>query len=137
MEASSSRQAGTGVPGAGWVAFAATLFLVLGVFNVIDGIVALAEDENFVADELFFGDLAFWGVVMLIIGLTQLVTGWLLFAGNPAGVVLGVLLASLNLVAQLFFLPAFPIWSIIIMVVDVMVIYGLTVYGDAFARDTA
>jgi hypothetical protein len=119
--------------GAGWVVFAATLFMILGVFNVIDGIVALAEDDNFVADELFFGDLAFWGVVMLIIGLLQLLTAYLLYVGNAMGAVLGIFLASLSLIAQLFFLPAFPIWSIIIMVVDLLVIYGLTVYGDAFA----
>lgn len=120
-------------PGAGWVVFAATLFMILGVFNVIDGIVALAEDDNFVADELFFGDLAFWGVVMLLIGLLQLLTAYLLYVGNAMGAVLGIFLASLSLIAQLFFLPAFPIWSIIIMVVDLLVIYGLTVYGDAFA----
>jgi hypothetical protein len=119
--------------GAGWVVFAATLFMILGVFNVIDGIVALAEDDNFVADELFFGDLAFWGVVMLIIGLLQLLTAYLLYVGNAMGAVLGIFLASLSLIAQLFFLPAYPIWSIIIMVVDLLVIYGLTVYGDAFA----
>jgi hypothetical protein len=47
--------------------------------------------------------------------------------------VLGIFLASLSLIAQLFFLPAYPNWSIIIMTIDVLVIYGLTVYGDAFA----
>jgi hypothetical protein len=119
--------------GAGWVVFAATLFMILGVFNIIDGIVALAKDDNFVADELFFGDLAFWGVVMLLIGILQLLTAYLLYVGNAMGVVIGIFLASLSLIAQLFFLPAYPIWSIIIMVVDVLVIYGLTVYGDAFA----
>ena len=119
--------------GAGWVVFAATLFMILGVFNIIDGIVALVEDDNFIADELFFGDLAFWGVVMLIIGLLQLLTAYLLYVGNAMGAVLGIFLASLSLIAQLFFLPAYPIWSIIIMVVDLLVIYGLTVYGDAFA----
>jgi hypothetical protein len=119
--------------GAGWVVFAATLFMILGVFNVIDGIVALVEDDNFVADELFFGDLAFWGVVMLLLGLLQLLTAYLLYVGNPAGAVLGIFLASLSLIAQLFFLPAYPIWSIIIMTIDLLVIYGLTVYGDAFA----
>jgi hypothetical protein len=119
--------------GAGWVVFAATLFMILGVFNVIDGIVALAEDDNFVADELFFGSLAFWGVVMLLIGLLQLFTAYLLYVGNALGAVLGIFLASLSLIAQLFFLPAYPVWSIIIMTIDLLVIYGLTVYGDAFA----
>jgi hypothetical protein len=122
------------VPGAGWVGFAAVLFLVLGTFNVIDGIVALAGDDNFVGDNLFFGGLTFWGLVMLIIGGVQLYTSYALFGGLPSGVPLGIFMAGLNLVAQLFFLPAFPIWSILIMVVDVMVIYGLTVYGEHFRQ---
>jgi hypothetical protein len=117
--------------GTGWVAFAATLFLVLGIFNVIDGIAALAKDDHFVGD-LFVGNLTFWGIVMLLIGAVQILTAWLLYGGNPTGVVLGVFLASFNLVAQLFLLPAYPIWSIIIMVIDGLVIYGLTVYGEEF-----
>jgi hypothetical protein len=108
------------------------MFFVLGAFNVIDGLVALAEDENFVADELFFGDLTLWGIVMIGIGLLQLYTAYALFADHPSGVTWGIVLASFNLIAQLFFLPAYPIWSILIMVVDVLVIYGLTVYGHHF-----
>jgi hypothetical protein len=47
---------------------------------------------------------------------------------------LGIFLLSLNLIAQLLFLPAYPVWSIIVMVIDGMAIYGLTVYGDSFAQ---
>ena len=65
--------AGTAKKGAGYIAFAGTLFLVLGVFNIIDGIVALAEDDNFAENELFFGSLALWGVIHLVIGTLQLV----------------------------------------------------------------
>ena len=120
------------LPGEGWVAFASVLFFVLGVFNIIDGIVALAEDDNFRADELFFGDLTLWGIVMLAIGAVQIYTSIALYQDKPSGVVLGVTLASVNLVAQFFFLPAYPVWSILIMVVDVMIIYGLTVYAGHF-----
>jgi hypothetical protein len=125
MEAGTTRAR----PGSGWVMFAAVLFLILGVFNIIDGIVALAGDDHFV-DELFFGSLDFWGVVMLLIGLVQLYASSQLFAGR--GVMLGIFLLCLNLVAQLLFLPAYPVWSIIIMVIDVMAIYGLTVYAESF-----
>jgi hypothetical protein len=120
------------IPGAGWAGFACVMFFVLGAFNVIDGLVALGEDDNFRADELFFGDLTLWGIVMIAIGLLQLYTAYALFDDRPSGVTLGIFLASLNLIAQLFFLPAYPIWSILIMVVDVLVIYGLTVYGHHF-----
>lgn len=123
---------GTAKKGAGYIAFAGTLFLVLGTFNIIDGIVALAEDDNFAANELFFGDLALWGVILLVIGTLQLIAGGRLFQGR--GQLLAIALLTLNLVAQFFFLPAFPIWSVIIMVVDLILIYGLTMYGENFER---
>jgi hypothetical protein len=118
--------------GEGWIAFAGVLFLILGTFNVIDGVVALAKDEHFADEELFFGSLSFWGVVLLIIGAIQILTSYLIFGRQTIGQILGIFMASFNLVAQMFFLPAFPIWSIIIMVVDALVIYGLTVYGSEF-----
>jgi hypothetical protein len=116
-------------PGEGWISFVGVLFLVVGAFNIIAGIVALVEDDHFVTDELFFGDLSLWGVVMLAIGALQLLTAWLVLARSAAGVFLGVFLASVNLINHLFFIGVYPVWSVIIMVVDVMVIYGLTVYG--------
>ena len=117
------------VAGAGWVTFAATLFIILGSFNLIDGIVAIAKDDHFFADELFFGDLTLWGLILIAFGALQLYTGWALFSGSESGVFFGLVFASLNLIAQLFFLPAYPVWSVLIMVMDVLVIYGLTVHG--------
>jgi hypothetical protein len=111
--------------------FAAVLFLVLGVFNVIDGIVALAKDSHFV-DNLFVGNLTFWGIVMLLIGFVQLYASMQLFSGR--GQALGIFLLGLNLIAQLLFLPAYPVWSIIVMVIDMMAIYGLTVYAEHFEQ---
>src|SRR5689334_8991119 len=102
MEASSPPK------GSGWVAFAGTLFLLLGVFNLIDGVIALAEDDHFISDELFFGDLSTWGVIFLVIGGLQLIAGIRIFSGK--GQILGVFLASLNFVAQLFFIGAYPVW---------------------------
>ena len=128
MEAKSS----TRVPGAGWVMFAATLFLILGIFNVIDGIVAISKDGHFAADSLFVGDLTLWGVILMAIGLLQLLASFQLYNGR--GQLLGISLLMLNLVAQLFFLPAYPFWSVIVMVIDGMAIYGLTVYGEHFTQ---
>ena len=48
------------------------------------------------------------------------------------GSVLGVFLAGLSLFAQLFMLPAFPAWALLIMAIDVILIYALTVHGYAF-----
>jgi hypothetical protein len=120
------------LPGEGWVAFASVLFFIVGVFNIIDGFVALVGDDHFSENDLFFGDLTLWGVILLAIGAVQLYTSVALYQDKTSGLVLGVALASLNLVAQLFFVSAFPIWSILIMAIDVLIIYGLTVYAGHF-----
>lgn len=122
---------GSSDSGQNWAAFAAILFLILGVFNVINGIVAFANDDYFAADELLFGDLSMWGTIYLVVGAIQLITSWLIFRGSMIGAILGITLASLNAVLALLTIGAYPIWSVIILVLDGVVIYALTVYGDA------
>jgi hypothetical protein len=128
MEAEASRIARA----QGWATFAGVLFLLLGTFNIIDGIVALIDDDYFVADELLFGDLSMWGVIFLIIGGLQLLTAALIFGGSAFGAFLGITLAGLNAIGHLLAIEAYPLWSIIVIAIDGLVIYGLTVYGDAF-----
>ena len=120
-----------GSKGQGWAAFAATMVLVVGVFNVIYGLAAIIDDDYFVADELLFGNLSLWGWVHLIIGVLQVITATLIYAGNDFGAVLGIMFAGFNAIAALLAIGAYPVWSVIILVVDGLIIYALTVYGDA------
>ena len=114
-----------------WTTFAAVMFLVVGLFNVIDGIAAISKDRHFRADELIVGNLKLWGIVFLIVGAAQLLTTFLIYRRSGAGQVLGVFLAVTSMVATLFFVGAYPVWSIIILVIDGVVIYALTVYGES------
>jgi hypothetical protein len=114
-----------------WATFAAVMFLVVGIFNVIDGVAAISKDRHFRADELLVGNLTLWGVILLIVGAAQLLTTFLIYRRSGAGQVLGVFLAVMNMVVALFFLGAYPVWSIIILVLDGVVIYALTVYGES------
>jgi hypothetical protein len=120
-----------GSKGQGWAAFAATMVLVVGVFNVIYGLAAIIEDDYFVADELLFGNLSLWGWIHLIIGVLQVITATLIYAGNDFGAVLGIMFAGFNAIAALLAIGAYPVWSVIILVVDGLIIYALTVYCDA------
>jgi len=120
------------IRGEGWVGFAVVMFFVLGSFNVIDGLAAATEADSFVEADLLIGSLVVWGIVTIILGVAQLYASWALFDERPAGIPLGIALAALNLIGHLFLLPAYPIWSVLIMVLDVMVIYGLTVFGHHF-----
>jgi len=117
--------------GANWLAFVTSLFFVLGSFNVIDGIAALLSDDYFHVDELLFGDLSLWGAIDVIIGIAQIGTGILIWRGNYLGALFGISLAALNAVVALLSVGAYPVWSVIILILDGVVIYALTVYGTA------
>ncbi|HET6831896.1 MAG TPA: hypothetical protein VFH44_11165 [Solirubrobacterales bacterium] len=118
--------------GEGWVSFIGVLFALLGAFNAIDGIVALAGDAKFREENLFFGDLTFWGLTLLALGALQLVTATLILRRNANGQGLGIILCSFNLVWQLFFVAVFPIWSLLIIAADVLIIYGLCIHDRHF-----
>lgn len=121
-----------GLPGEGWALFAGVWFLVIGVFNVIQGIAGIAEDDLFTDDNLFFASLVFWGWIILIIGALQVLTSVLIFNRSVMGQMLGIALAVLGVFAHLFWIAAFPFWSVIAIVISALVIYGLTVHGDQF-----
>ena len=116
--------------GAGWLLFAGIMIMLAGVLNTIGGISAISDANFYVGDAHYqFGDLHVWGVVLLIIGLVQLFAAWSIWSGGAYGRWVGVISATLNAAAQLFFLPAYPFWSLAIFTLDILIIYGLVVYG--------
>ena len=117
----------------GWAVFAGVLFLLAGIFHVMWGIAAIAEDDNFVADELLFGDLALWGTFYLVVGALQLLAAWLIATSRRSGQILGLILAGLSAINAMFTFAAYPLWSATILVLDLLVIYGLAVHGDDYA----
>jgi hypothetical protein len=129
MEASGVRK------GTGWAGFAGTMILVVGTFNIIWGFVALVQDTYFASDELLMWSLNAWGGIHIVIGCVQLLIALMIFSGSGAGAVLGIVFAFFSAVGALMSIGAYPIWSIIIIVIDGLVIYALTVYGDAFKTD--
>jgi hypothetical protein len=121
-------------PGTGWAGFAAVMIFLVGVFNVIDGIAALANDDYYAVSQLLFGDLTVWGVIWLITGALQIIAALLIFNGSNVGAIMGIVFAMLNATAQILAIGAYPVWSVIILVLDGLIIYALTVYGDALRR---
>lgn len=116
----------------GWVYFAGALMLVSGVFQGIMGLTALLNDKVFLVtpDKLAVLDYTQWGWVHLALGVILLTAGMSVINGGTWGRVVGVLLASLSLVANFMFLPAYPLWSIVVLVINVLVMYALLVHGD-------
>ena len=130
MEASGAPRTGRG-----WAGFAGMMILVVGTFNVIWGLVALVQDPYFASDQLLMWSLKSWGAIHIAVGCLQLLTALLIFSGSGAGPVLGLVLAFFSAVGALVSIGAYPIWSIVIIAIDGLIIYALTVYGDAFMTD--
>jgi len=120
----------------GWITFAGIMLILVSIINTIDGIAAISTSSFYVADARYIvSDLNTWGWVMLGLGVLQMVVAMGVFAGNQVARWAGVVIASLNLVAQLMFIPAYPFWSLSIVAIDVLVIYGLSAYGGRPAVD--
>ncbi len=116
----------------GWVFFAGFVMILLGIFQAIYGLVAIFNSNWFAVtgQGLLFVDLTAWGWVHLLVGIVVFLAGFGVLYGGLWGRLLGVLLAVASLFTALFSVNLHPIWSVIIMVVDVLVIYALTVHGD-------
>ena len=128
--------ADTGGNGRGLVIFAAVLLGVVGFFNLLDGIAAIANSRVFVGNALYVtGDLNSWGWVMTILGGLQLLTAAGVAAGSQGARWLGVLFVGLNAVGQMFFIPAYPFWSLMIILIDVVALYALCAFGGGRGRE--
>ena len=117
--------------GFGWLTFAGVLLLVVGTVNFIEGVAAIGNAHFFVANTHYvFADLKTWGWVVLCIGVIELLVGLGVFVKNQLARWAGVFILSLNAIAQLLMMPAYPFWSLAIFAVDIIAIYGLIAHGN-------
>jgi len=124
--------------GLGMVFFAAILLLVVGFFNMIYGIAAIANSHVFVANAHYVvGNLRVWGWVTLIIAVLQLAAAGGILAGNQLARWFAVALLALNAIDMMFFVAAYPFWALTIIAVDVVALYGLCAYGSRSNLDLA
>jgi hypothetical protein len=120
----------TTLTGIGWVDFAAIMLGLAGIWNVLSGILAIGDSRVYVGGETFvFSDLNTWGWIILILGVLQLLAAYAIVNGSEWARWFGIAVAGLNAIGQLYFVPAFPLWSMAIFAVDILIIYGLAVYG--------
>jgi hypothetical protein len=116
----------------GLVTFAGIVLILAGSFNILDGVVALAEDDRFNGDRLLFGDLSAWGFWWIFIGLLQLFAGQQVMKLKDVGMMMGIAFAGLNAFTQLMFIDVYPVWSLVIIALDLVIIYALATSADQF-----
>ncbi len=120
------------------VIFAAILLLMVGFFNMIYGIAAIANSHVFVANAHYvIGNLRAWGWITLIISVLQLAAAAGILAGNQLARWFAVAVLALNAIDMMFFVPAYPFWALMIIAVDVVALYGLCAYGSRAHLDLA
>ena len=107
--------------GAGWLSFAGIMLVMVGFFNVIDGIAAIGNSD-YVVNQLLFANLDAWGVL-------QIFAGFAILGGAVWAAAVGIIAAFFNAIAQLSWAQTNPVWAVSAIVIDVLIIYGLVVYG--------
>ncbi|MEU2063194.1 hypothetical protein [Streptomyces sp. NPDC013455] len=123
--------------GSGWVTgaltFAGVLMLCGGILAVFQGIAAIARDSVYfrIGDYVYAMNLTGWGVIHLVLGVLVLGTGIGLLMDMAWARFAGLFLVSLSLIAQFLFLPYSPVWSVIMMAIDIFVIWALASRQEA------
>jgi hypothetical protein len=112
----------------GWTVFAGMILIMLGFLNFFWGLAGILEDENLLVggDGVLFLDLTAWGWASLIIGAIQVLVGLGLFVTAEWARWAAVVFAALGAIGQIGIVTAFPIWSLIVILLSVLVIYNLT-----------
>lgn len=125
------------VEGAGWLVFAGIMVLIAGMLNCIWGIAAIDGSTFFVEDSKFIiEDLNTMGWIVLGIGVLQLIAALSIWAGGEFGRWIGIVGASLGALGALLSIPGFPLWSVCVFSLNVLVVYGLTAYGGRQSQTT-
>ncbi|HXV95813.1 MAG TPA: hypothetical protein VD695_04640 [Gaiellaceae bacterium] len=116
----------------GWIAFAGAYLLVAGVMNGIWGLAAVTDREVLRESELAWSNLTTWGWLSLVAAATQLSAGALVLAHRVVGRALAGVIAFAGLFVNFLSVGAYPVWSILAVVANGLVLWAVTVYGDAF-----
>jgi hypothetical protein len=117
---------GSAVEGSSYSNFAGIFLFVVGLFNILDGVIMLWRKEYFADASLVFSNLQTWGWAMLVIGVVQVLAGWLVLSRSSVGRWVGIIIVIVSMMVSFVAIGAYPLWTLIILVVDAMVLWGLT-----------
>jgi hypothetical protein len=110
----------------GWWVFAGVLLLIAGILNIIWGIAAIGDSKFFTADATYIvSGLHTWGWITLIIGVLELIAAFSLWSGGEFGRLFGIFIGSLNAIAALLSIGAYPFWSLAVFALSIIIVYKL------------
>jgi hypothetical protein len=115
----------------GFAVFAGVILMLVGVFHALAGLAAIIDDKYFVvtSNYAYEFDTTAWGWIHLIYGVIVIAAGYGIFNGATWARLVGIVLASISAIGNFFFIPYQPVWAVLIIALDVLVIAALTAYG--------
>lgn len=121
----------------GFAAFAGTMMIIVGFFHAAVGLSALFTKGILVStpNYVFSFNTTTWGWAHLILGVIVLLAGFGVFSGAVWARTVGVILIAISAIANFLFLPYQPIWSVLIIAVDIAAIWALTAHGRDVTMD--
>lgn len=116
----------------GWAYFAGFMMMVLGGLQIIEGLTGIFRQSYFIVTQnhLLVFDYKAWGWVNLILGIIVLIAGYELFRGALWARILAITLAAISIIANMAYMDAYPLWSILIIVLNILVVYALLIHGS-------
>jgi hypothetical protein len=115
----------------GFILFAAIMMIMSGVFQALEGLIAIFQNEFYVTTRnyIFQFDATTWGWIHLVLGLLVALAGWGLLSGRTWARAAAIILAVLSATANFFFIPYYPFWAILIITLDIFVIWAVAAHG--------
>jgi len=119
----------------GWIVFAGVIMVIAGVLQAVYGLIAIVNDDWVVWGDRgnLYVDLTAWGWIHLIGGIIVVLAGLGLFTGNILARIVAVVVAGLSLIANFLFIPAYPLWALTVITLDVLVIFAILAHGREMA----
>lgn len=120
----------------GWIFFGGTVMILAGIFQAFAGLIALFKQSVYFVNEnqLIAFNYTQWGWLHLAIGAVLILTAFSLFSGSLFGRVMGIIIASISALANFAFLQTYPLWSLTVIVLDVLIIYAIAMHGKELAE---
>jgi hypothetical protein len=130
-----AQQGATSRLAVGFGLFAAIMLILIGVFQALDGLAAILQNEIYLTTRnyVFKLDISTWGWIHLVLGVVVVLAGIALLSGQTWARVVGIVLAALSAIANFMFIPYYPFWSLLVIALDVVVIWALAVHGRELA----
>lgn len=122
--------------GTAWVSFASVLLIISGLLHVIAGLVALFNSKVYLVAEngLIAFNFTAWGWIHIVIGIILLTAASSVLVGGYWGRTVGVIVAALSIVANMSFMSSYPIWSLLIIAINLFIIYALIIRAGALRQ---